>query len=98
MIYRIAVGNTDPETLASFLSDAGFDGTAFAGIGFTEQWGTEPSAVAILARPEDDSGWIVRLCSAVRDLLRAQDESAAYMDNGEDAWLLWQDGDWTDLN
>lgn len=86
MVIRLAVANLEPAELADALAAEGLSGTVLPAVGFTPEWGREPSAVAILAGAS-----IETVQAAARKILADAGEDAAYMDNGADAWLVWQD-------
>jgi len=92
MIYRIAIANVSAEHIAKTLQDVGFAGTLTPALGFG-QWGTEHTTVLECAT---DDG--MKLLAAVRTLLFAHKEEAAYVTvDGRSPSLLWNDGRLTAL-
>ena len=86
MIHRLSIANLEPAELAERLAAEGLDGTALPATGFTAEWGLEPTALAILAGAD-----LADILAAARSILAETGEAAAYLDDGDQAWLIWAD-------
>lgn len=88
MIIRISIANVTPEQLAADLTEHGLTGIACHGVQFSDQRGTEPASLAILAGVQLDD-----VQPALLSILYTRGEEAAYLDvNGERAYLVYADG------
>lgn len=88
MILRVAVANVAPEDFARDLLDEGLSGTVIPAVGFTPDWGAEPTALAIIAGIS-----VEELHGALLYILAKRRELWAYVDDGTDAWLFSHLGD-----
>lgn len=84
--YRVAIANVPPAEIAKALRAAGFSGTVQPQcIGFTAEWGEEPSTVVEVATDRHHD-----FAHAIAAILRTHGELCAYITaNGANPRLLF---------